>query len=107
MGEGLTAALLQQRVEVDPLACPTGHGTMRVVAFITQASVIDQILTHFRTRAATAASAARSPLFARQGTGAATHPTPIEILSRRWLTFVHAPLIDMCYELPTFHFELE
>jgi len=56
------AALLQQIVEVDPLACPSCHGAMRIVAFITQASVIDQILTHLRTRAASAASvAARSP----------------------------------------------
>ncbi|MDA1081673.1 MAG: transposase, partial [Gemmatimonadetes bacterium] len=46
------AALLQQIFEVDPLACPTCHGPMRVVAFITQASVIDRILAHLRTRAA-------------------------------------------------------
>jgi hypothetical protein len=59
------AALLQQIFEVDPRACPTCHGAMRIVAFITQASVIDRILTHLRTRAATAAAAsypgARSP----------------------------------------------
>ena len=53
------AALLQQIFEVDPLACPSCHGTMRVVAFLTQASVIDQILTHLRSRAAHAV--ARSP----------------------------------------------
>ena len=52
------AALLQQIFEVDPLVCPTCHGTMRRIAFITPRSVIDQILTHFRTRTATAA---RSP----------------------------------------------
>ena len=46
------AALLQQIFEVDPLACPTCHGPMRVVAFITQASGIDRILAHVRTRAA-------------------------------------------------------
>ena len=46
------AALLQQIFEVDPLACPTCHGAMRLVAFITHASVIHQILTHLRTRAA-------------------------------------------------------
>ena len=56
------AALLQQIYEVDPLACPTCHGAMRVVAFITQTSVIDQILTHLRTRAAREAHAGpRSP----------------------------------------------
>ena len=43
-GEGPTAALLQQIFEVDPLACPTCHGAMRLVAFMTQASVIDQLL---------------------------------------------------------------
>ena len=56
------AALLQQMFEVDPLACPTCRGAMRLVAFITQAAVIDQILTHLRTRAAHATHAgARSP----------------------------------------------
>ncbi len=47
--------------EVDPLACPTCRSAMRLVAFITQVSVIDQILTHLRARAAPAAHAARSP----------------------------------------------
>ncbi|MDO8501789.1 MAG: transposase [Gemmatimonadaceae bacterium] len=56
------AALLQQIFEVDPLACPTCHRTMRIVAFITQTAVIDQILTHLRTRAAAEARpGARSP----------------------------------------------
>jgi hypothetical protein len=45
------AALLQQIFEVDPLSCPTCRGPMRIIAFITQTSVIDQILTHLRTRA--------------------------------------------------------
>ena len=51
-GRAPTAALLQQFFEVDLLACPSCHGAMRLVAFITQTSVIDQILTHLRTRAA-------------------------------------------------------
>jgi len=56
------AALLQQIFEVDPLACPTCQGAMRIVACITQTSVIDQILTHLRARPAPAAHAgARSP----------------------------------------------
>ncbi|MFO0095055.1 MAG: transposase [Gemmatimonadaceae bacterium] len=50
------AALLQQICEVDPLVCPTCHGATRVVAFITQTSVINQILTHLRTRASPAAA---------------------------------------------------
>ena len=45
------AALQQQIFEIDPLVCPTCHGAMRIVAFITRASVIDQILAHLRTHA--------------------------------------------------------
>ena len=64
------ATLLQQIFEVDPLACPSCHGTMRIVAFITQASVIDRILTHLRTRASTAApGGARSPPSTRRPSG--------------------------------------
>ena len=56
------ASLLQQIFEVDPLARPTCHGPRRVVAFITQASVIARILAHLRTRAAREAhGGARSP----------------------------------------------
>jgi hypothetical protein len=74
------AALLQQIFEVDPLACPTCHGAMRIVACITQASVIDQILAHLRARPAPAAHAdARSPLSTRartsRGTSRASHPS--------------------------------
>lgn len=47
-----------QIFEVDPLACPTCHGPMRIVAFITQPSVIAHILVHLRPRAA---AGARSP----------------------------------------------
>jgi len=57
------AALLRQIVEVDPLVCPRCAGPMRIVACITQAAVIDQILAHLRTRAAAgvARPGARSP----------------------------------------------
>ena len=55
------AALLQQIFEVDPLSCPGCHGRMRVVAFITQTSVIDQILAHLRTHARTEAPARQGP----------------------------------------------
>ena len=71
------AALLQQIFEVDPLACPSCHGVMRLVACSTQRSVIDQILAHLRTRAATAAhAAARSPPSTRgpSGPGATRRP---------------------------------
>jgi len=71
------ATLLQQIFEVDPLACPACHGVMRIVAFITQPSVIDQILSHLRARAATAAHAdARSPPSTRgpSGPGASRRP---------------------------------
>jgi hypothetical protein len=43
-------AVPQQIFEVDALTCPSYHGVMRIVAFITQPSVIDQILTHRRPR---------------------------------------------------------
>ena len=77
---GRWAALLRQIFEVDPLACPTCRGPMRIIAFITQASVIDQILTHLRARAAPAASvAARSPPSMRapasRGTSRAPRPS--------------------------------
>ena len=71
------AALLQQIFEGDPLACPTCHGVMRLVACITPRSVIDQILAHLRTRATTAAYAdARNPPSTRgpSGPGATRRP---------------------------------
>jgi hypothetical protein len=55
------AALLQQIFEVDPLACPSCHGAMRIVAVITQTSVIDQVLTHLRTRASRDIALPRTP----------------------------------------------
>jgi len=71
------AAVLQQLFEVDPLACPSCHGAMRIVACITQPSVIDQILSHLRACAATAAhGGARSPPSTRgpSGPGATRRP---------------------------------
>ena len=62
------AALLQQIFEVDPLACPTCHGAMRLVAFITQPSVIDLILAHLRTRASAAGTDGESG-YVRQARG--------------------------------------
>ena len=62
------AALLQQIFEVDPLACPTCptcHGRMRVVACITQTSVIEQILAHLRTRTRTRATTTAHAVGAR------------------------------------------
>ena len=75
----LWAALLRQILEVDPLACPACHGVMRIVAFITPSSVIDQILTHLRTRAARESHAGpRSPpsTWAPVGRGASRVPRP-------------------------------
>jgi len=81
------AALLQQLFEVDPLACPTCRGPMRIIAFITQTSVIDQILTHLRTRATTGApDGARSPPSTRapatRGAARSTPSPPAAQLSR-------------------------
>ena len=45
-------ALLQEIFEVDPLVCPQCAGSMRLVAFLTPSTVIDQILTPLRTRSA-------------------------------------------------------
>ena len=74
---GRWAALLQQIFEVDPRACPTGHGAMRLVAVITQTSVIDQIRTHLRTRASRAAHAGpRSPPSTRASASRGTARAP-------------------------------
>lgn len=68
---------------VHPLASQACHGAMRIVAFITQPSVIDQILAHLRTRATIAAHAvARSP--------PSTRGPSVEIPSRR-VTVCAAP----------------
>ena len=53
---------------------------MRIVAFITQTSVIDQILTHLRARAARESHAGpRSPPSTRapREPGRVTHPAPV------------------------------
>ena len=42
------AELLRRIYEVDPLACPACGGAMRILAFITEAAVIDRILAHLR-----------------------------------------------------------
>ena len=55
------AALLQQIFDVASPACPTCHRAMRIVASITQASVIDQILIHLRTRASRVTDRVRFP----------------------------------------------
>ena len=73
------ATLLQQLFEVDPLACPTCHRAMRIVAFITQRPVIDQILGRLRARQAPAAhTGARSPPSTRApaNRGASRSPRP-------------------------------
>ena len=57
--------------------CPFCHGVMRLLAFITQASVIDQILAHLRTRGARKAHAGtRSPPSTRAPTSRGTAQTP-------------------------------
>jgi hypothetical protein len=54
-------ALLQQIFEVDPLVCPQCAGAMRIVAFITQSAVIDQILMYLRMHLRTRADAGIRP----------------------------------------------
>ena len=79
------AALLQQIFEVDPLACPTCQGRMRIIAFITQTSVIDQILTHLRTRTGARADARSPPSTRAPAISGATRRPPSIAASR------HAP----------------
>jgi len=100
------AAVLQQIFEVDPLACLSCHGAMRIVAVITQASVIDQILAHRRTRDATTAAhaAARSPPSTRgpSGPGATRRPAAAhrtrEVSPRRP---AHARGCSVCASVPS------
>jgi len=69
-GAAALAALLS-------LACPTGRGAMRLVAFVTQVSVIDQILLHLRTRATREAHAGpRSPRRSGPPRARARHAPP-------------------------------
>lgn len=42
------AELLRRIYEVDPLMCPACGGAMRILAFITEGAVIDQVLAHLR-----------------------------------------------------------
>jgi len=76
------AALLQQRFEVDTLACPACHRTMRIVAFITQASVIHQNLGHLRTCAAHAAHAGAGSPPSRRGPAGPGTPRRFEAVHR-------------------------
>ena len=85
------AALLQQIFEVDPMACPQCAGPMRIVACITQSAGIDQILTHRRTRAVSAAAAAQSGARSPPSTG-----TSVARGTRRRPTVSSAPLDAPC-----------
>ena len=76
MSDGPTAALLQQIFEIDPLACSACHDAMRIVAFITQTSVIDQILAHFRARTARESHAGPLSPYQRGPTRAGARHTP-------------------------------
>ncbi len=80
----------RQLFEVDPLVCPHGTGPMRIVAFITQAAVNDQILTHRRTRAAAGAAGARTGARSPPSTGASVARDPSR--PRRPPTASPAPL---------------
>jgi hypothetical protein len=44
------AELLRKVFEVDPLKCPGCGGEMRIISFITQQNLIDQILGHIQAR---------------------------------------------------------
>ncbi len=40
--------MIRKVYEVDPLICPTCGGQMRVIAFITDYSVVDKIINHLK-----------------------------------------------------------
>ena len=42
------AAMIRKFNEVDPLLCPKCGGKMRVIAFITEFSVVDRIINHLK-----------------------------------------------------------
>ena len=42
------AILIQKIYEVDPLTCPKCQGSMKIIAFIDQAEIIEKILKHLR-----------------------------------------------------------
>ena len=42
------AAMIRKVYEVDPMTCPKCGGTMKVIAFITDFSVVDRIISHLK-----------------------------------------------------------
>ena len=42
------AAMIRKVYEVDPMVCPKCGGQMKVVAFITEFSVVDRIINHLK-----------------------------------------------------------
>ena len=45
------AQLIKRIYEVDPLVCPSCGSEMKVIAFIIDHAMVDQILTHLKRRA--------------------------------------------------------
>ena len=94
-------ARLQEIFSVDPFACPACRGPMRLVAFNTAPSVI----THFCTRASTAAPRgdpsrplSHTPTFAL---GHPHHLTTCEGV--RWVRFPDRSTIELVQMLPASH----
>jgi hypothetical protein len=44
------AAMIRKVYEVDPMACPRCGGTMKIVAFLTDNTVVDEIIEHLKLR---------------------------------------------------------
>jgi transposase len=42
------AEMIRKVYEVDPMVCPQCGGTMKVIAFITDYSVVDRIINHLK-----------------------------------------------------------
>jgi hypothetical protein len=58
------AELLRKVFEVDPLKCPGCGGEMRIISFITQQNLIDQILGHIQARGSRGTVARAPPVSA-------------------------------------------
>lgn len=44
------AEMIRKVYEVDPMACPKCGGTMKIIAFLTDYSVVDRIIDHLKLR---------------------------------------------------------
>jgi hypothetical protein len=48
--------MIRKVYKVDPMVCPKGEGTMKIVAFITEYAVVDRFIDHLKLTFAAAKS---------------------------------------------------